>query len=254
MRIFAILAHIFVAVVFAEIEYEDGVMVLYDDSFDEAIRTHETILIDFYAPWCGHCQSLTPEYAEAASILDKRGSPIRLAKFDASESTEIKDKYGIDGFPTIILFRSGSPMTYAGEQSASGIVRWLEKRTGPSTISISTVEELEKMKAEHNVFALGAFLDMEAQSAKTFSAKAAGDDSITYASTSSESIMNELGISQDTILILKNFDDKRADLVLSSAELNIPELESFIIENSIPLIIEFNEENANKVFGISPIK
>jgi len=64
-----LLATIFFIVQTKAQDYEDGVLVLNAENFDDALSTFPFLLVEFYAPWCGHCKTLAPEYAGAASIL-----------------------------------------------------------------------------------------------------------------------------------------------------------------------------------------
>ena len=53
----------------------------------------------------GHCKKLAPEYAAAAEVLAKNDPPLFIAKLDATVEKEVAEKYGIQGFPTLIFFK-----------------------------------------------------------------------------------------------------------------------------------------------------
>lgn len=76
-------------------EEEDNVLILTDSNFDEALVRYEFILVKFYAPWCGHCKKLAPEYAKAAKALKNADPAVALAKVDATQNQEIAQRFSI---------------------------------------------------------------------------------------------------------------------------------------------------------------
>merc|ERR1711872_511249 len=199
-------------VVVAEITKEEGVLVLTNDNFQEAVDGNEFILVEFYAPWCGHCKALAPEYAKAAGILAEKESKIVLAKVDATEEGAVAEKFEVRGYPTLKFFRNGKATEYGGGRTADTIVSWLEKKTGPPALAVASVEEATAFVAGKDVAVIGVFADQTTDAAKAFLAAAANIDDIPFAITSSAEVAAEHKIVGEAVLLLKTFDDGRAVL------------------------------------------
>jgi len=249
MRTLAAFLFFLVAAVRGAIEVEDGVLVLTDANFDEAIEQNPVTLVEFYAPWCGHCKKLDPEYRKAAQAL--AGEPVKLAKVDCTVQTDVAQQFGIKGFPTLKLFKNGKPSEYSGGRTSSEIVSWMKKQSGPAAKTISTKADLEQVRESSSVFVVGYFAE-GSSNAKAFEALAGDDDSLEYVVTHSADLKNELALSSEAVVILKTFDDRRADFAVSG-DLNKAEAAEFVRANSVPLVQEFSQETAKRIFS-SPIQ
>lgn len=231
----------------ASFEEEDNVIVLTTSNFDEVIKTHKYILVEFYAPWCGHCKALAPEYAKAAGQLNSEGSEVRLGKVDATIQTELGERFKIRGYPTIKFFIDGTPIEYAGGRSSDEIIQWIKKKSGPAALPIATSEDLKKFQADNEVAVLGLFKNAESDAAKAFNGVAQVVDSVSFGIATEQALFDELKVSGDEhVILFKNFDEGRNDFDGKFVE---EEIKKFIHSNQLALVSEFNQETAQKIFG-----
>ncbi len=87
-----------------------------------AIKSDVPLLVDFWAPWCGPCQAMAPQFEKAARLLEPT---IRLAKLNTDEEQELAGRFGIRGIPTMILFRHGQEIARkTGLMDAAAIEAW----------------------------------------------------------------------------------------------------------------------------------
>jgi len=111
----------------------ETVLTLTEAIFDTHLKENARTLVEFYAPWCGHCKKLAPEYEKAAERLKASGVP--LAKIDATEEKELATRYNVRGFPTLLWFEDGNRNEYDGGRTSDEITEWVRSMTGPAVIS-----------------------------------------------------------------------------------------------------------------------
>merc|ERR1712078_114970 len=108
-------------------------------------ETPGTVLVEWYAPWCGHCKALEPEYKKAAAALSKLEDPkITLAKIDATQNAASAQANGVQGSPTLKIFSDGGKVKkdYKGARQEAGIISAMKKAAGPSLQAVSVASIL----------------------------------------------------------------------------------------------------------------
>jgi protein disulfide-isomerase A1 len=224
----------------AEVD-ESDVLVLTDKNFHESIKSG-LVLVEFYAPWCGHCKKLTPEWAQAATELKNAGAKASLGKVDATIETTIAEEYAIQGFPTIILFRDGVKSEYNGGRTAPEIVKYINKKLQPVVIESITADRVKELIPTEGKGELLVVGHLSGNAADAFRKVATSlSERFVFGLTSDKAVGDAHGIPEGSIALFKPFDDLK-NIFTGDAD----KLEAFLNENELPLVDEITPNNYKK--------
>jgi len=229
------------------IEKSEGIFILNEKNYDKAVKEFDHLLVYFYAPWCGHCKALGPEFVKAGQLLKERDSLIKLGKVDGTEEEGLLNAKGVTGYPTLKLYRNGELVPYTGGRMAPEIVAWLDKKIGPPALPLESVKEVEDFTRKHDVAVVGFFApESEELASYNLACKDYDDYGVHYpvAVSTDPTAAKHFG-AEGKVVLFKKFDEKK---VVYDGELGVQQVRDFITENSLPTVIEFNHDNAQKMF------
>lgn len=129
---------------------EDSDVIKLDaDGFQSFIEANPLVLVEFFAPWCGHCKNLGPEYVKAAAELKEKNIP--LVQVDCDDNKEFCMNMQIPGYPTIKVFKNSdiqNAKDYQGARSADAIVNFMVKQSLPVVINAESKADLDAIIKE----------------------------------------------------------------------------------------------------------
>ncbi|CEP22775.1 unnamed protein product [Cyberlindnera jadinii] len=218
---------------------DSAVVKLTADKFASFISENPLVLAEFFAPWCGHCKALGPNFAQAADELEPKN--IKLAQVDCTENQDLCQEHGIRGYPTLKVFRGSAsdPADYEGPRSAAGIVNYMIKQSLPAVSVIDAVADFDKFLEETS----GAIVvETGVKDNATFSEYAnAHRDDYSFVQTTNAELVKQYG--EDKILVFIEGSDEP---VVFDEELTLENLDAFVARESFPYFGEIDGSTYQK--------
>jgi len=222
----------------AAVASASDVEVLKKDTFDDFVKANDVVLAEFYAPWCGHCKALAPEYEDAATQLKEKG--IKLAKVDCTEETDLCQQHGVEGYPTLKVFRGLDNVSpYKGQRKAAAITSYMIKQSLPAVSGVNK-ENLEDFKKADKVVLVAYVSATDKASRDVFEGVAEKlRDNFPFGFSNEIELAEAEGVTQPAIVLYKDFDEGKSTF---TAKFEAEAIEKFAKTASTPLIGEVGPE------------
>jgi protein disulfide-isomerase A1 len=222
----------------AAVASASDVVELKQDTFSDFIEGNNLVLAEFFAPWCGHCKALAPEYEEAATILKEKN--IKLAKVDCTEDADLCKTYDVEGYPTLKVFRGPDNVSpYSGQRKAPAIISYMTKQSLPA-VSFLTAETFEDFKNADKVVLVAYFDADDKTSNATFATVAEKlRDNFLFGASCDAALIKTNSVTVPSIVLYKSFDEGKSTY---TEAFDVEAIEKFANTASIPLIGEVGPE------------
>ncbi|KAI7900930.1 thioredoxin-like protein [Cokeromyces recurvatus] len=213
---------------------DSDVLSLTEKTFDQEVLNQDLMLVEFFAPWCGHCKALAPEYEIAATKLKDK---MKVAKVDCTENQDLCIKYGVRGYPTLKVFRNGETSDYKGSRKADGIVSYMIKQAAPAVTPLDS-SNFTEFQSSDRVVIVGYGTDEATQQALSTVAEKLREDFL-FGLVTDPTLAAEHKAAFPSIVLYKQFDEGRSDLVSTDAAA----IEKFVMTESVPLLDNIDGSN-----------
>ncbi|XP_048859390.1 protein disulfide-isomerase A4-like [Brienomyrus brachyistius] len=238
----------------------EATMVLTKENFDEVVNNADIILVEFYAPWCGHCKRLAPEYEKAAKELQKRTPPIPLAKVDATAESELASRFDVSGYPTLKIFRKGKPFEYNGPREKFGIVDYMSDQSGPPSKPVQTLKQVQEfIKDGDDVVIVGVFASDQDSAYETY-LEACNNlrDDFKFLHTFNSDVAKFLKSSSGQVVMMQpekfhSKYEKKSNILTITDSISAADVKEFFSKHALPLAGHRKQSNDAKRYAKRPL-
>ena len=220
---------------------ENNIIILTNENFDKALEIYQNLLVLFYSPRCIHCIKFLPVLEKISKILDKEN--ITIAKLNTTKETKISTRYKIISVPTLFFFKEKMPIKNIGTRTEKNIIEWILKKAGPTFITLTKLEQIEKIKNDNKINII--YFGKDENDIKIFKKFANKYENVPFFLVEEENIALYYKVKPRSVVIFKKFDEGRNDI----NNLDENELEKFIKKNIGEKILHFTQENINLIFN-----
>jgi protein disulfide isomerase len=239
---------------------ENPVITLTNDNFDDIITTSELTLVEFYTDLCVPCQRLEPIFAEAARQLLAEAPPIRLGRVQIPDQMKVAERFPLEGYPLLIIFRHGTQYNYTGpKDSAAGIVEYMRRQAGPSSILLERTEDVKKFINKREISVV-AYFEEDPDPAVLGEVLESGNlvrTDMVVGHTLQVGVAREMGQEPGTIVVyhpvhlVSQYEDGYS--VITSPPANTTELRRLYLEHARPLVGQMTQQNYDTVYRHRPL-
>jgi protein disulfide-isomerase A4 len=229
------------------------VVILTKDNFTQFTVNEELTLVEFYAPWCGHCKRLEPKFEKAATLL-KKDTNIRLAKVDATVESELAAIHNITGYPSLFVYRKGGKRAnYDGEQTEQSLVSTMKEYLSLPSHEVKNLNDYKYLFRQNDrPVIIGVFQNEDDQFYQLFLNYAFKNRKTFQFGHTFEKI-SSLEDVQAPAIVLQHHPDVRSKFekekyIFNNENAVEKDLEEFIQQHQIPLVGILTQENQRNIY------
>ncbi|EEA05799.1 disulfide isomerase protein, putative [Cryptosporidium muris RN66] len=207
---------------------------LNSSTFEKFVSENEFVLVTFFAPWCGHCTALEPEFKATCAEMATSIPKVRCGSVDATENMELAQQFGVSGYPTIKLFNGTENIqNFSGARSKENFLRWISKLTGPAIQIVDSMSEATEIASSSSSAFIGHLSSKDSTTFTNFEVVAASHREHSYP------FIVVLGSSEEQLHILH----KDEETVVIPMPKTLEKLESKISVMNVPLFAAISADN-----------